>query len=169
MPVSYQNLNEADLKDPRGVNINKRNRELVNEVNRLGGLNGPVAILNGIVVGQNGSGSITGAKAILSGAVQAASGAISGTLSAGSIATTGPVAAGAVTAASVTSAGAVVAGSITLGTGTSTVQIIVGSGAPDGVVAAPVGSLFLNVGPSGANTLYVKQSGMATNQGWVGK
>jgi|ERR1700683_632115 len=164
MPVSYQNLNETDLKDPRGTNINKRNRELVNEVNRLGGLNGPVAILNGVVLGM-GKGTLSTGSATVSGAVTAASGTVSGALTAGSIATNGDIDA----TGDVTATGAVVAASVTLGIAPNIVQIIVGSGFPEGIIAAPVGSLYLNVGPSGANTLYVKQGGGATNQGWSGK
>lgn len=47
--------------------------------------------------------------------------------------------------------------------------INVGSGSPEGVVTANPGSLYLNLS-GGANTsLFVKESGTATNTGWVGK
>lgn len=44
-----------------------------------------------------------------------------------------------------------------------------GAGDPDGVVAAPVGSLFLRSDGSTGTTLYVKETGAATNTGWVAK
>ena len=43
-----------------------------------------------------------------------------------------------------------------------------GTGAPEGVIAAPVGSIYLDDN-GGTATLYVKQSGGATSTGWVAK
>ena len=43
-----------------------------------------------------------------------------------------------------------------------------GTGTPEGVVAAPVGSLFTRTDGGAGTTLYVKESG-AGNTGWVGK
>ena len=48
-------------------------------------------------------------------------------------------------------------------------QIICGSGSPEGLVTAPVGSIFLRKSDGGAgSTFYVKESG-AGNTGWVAK
>ena len=44
-----------------------------------------------------------------------------------------------------------------------------GTGSPNGVVTANVGSLFLRQDGGSSTTLYVKESGTATNTGWVGK
>lgn len=56
------------------------------------------------------------------------------------------------------------AGGIVLGT----VKVMAGTGSPAGVVAAPVGSLFLR-SDGGANTsMYVKESGTGTS-GWAAK
>ena len=44
-----------------------------------------------------------------------------------------------------------------------------GTGSPAGVVAAPVGSLFLRTDGGANTTLYVKESGAATSAGWVAK
>ncbi len=52
---------------------------------------------------------------------------------------------------------------------TSTVLMNVGSGTPEGSVTASPGSLYLNTAGGAGTTLYVKQSGSATNTGWVGK
>lgn len=43
-----------------------------------------------------------------------------------------------------------------------------GTGSPEGVVTAPVGTLFLRDNGGASTTLYVKESG-AGNTGWVGK
>lgn len=51
---------------------------------------------------------------------------------------------------------------------TSGSEIYSGSGSPEGVVTASVGSLYLRVDGGTSTTLYVKQSG-AGNTGWVGK
>jgi hypothetical protein len=45
------------------------------------------------------------------------------------------------------------------------VQIIKGSGSPEGVVTAPVGSLYLNSSGGAGTTLYIKESGTG-NTGW---
>lgn len=44
-----------------------------------------------------------------------------------------------------------------------------GTGSPAGVVAAPVGSIFLRTDGGAATTLYVKESGGSGNTGWVAK
>jgi hypothetical protein len=44
-----------------------------------------------------------------------------------------------------------------------------GIGSPAGVVAAPVGSIYLNLSGGAGTTLYVKESGGSTSSGWVGK
>jgi hypothetical protein len=43
-----------------------------------------------------------------------------------------------------------------------------GTGTPEAVVTAPVGSIFLRTDGGVGTTLYVKQSGTG-NTGWVGK
>lgn len=48
------------------------------------------------------------------------------------------------------------------------VQIFSGSGSPEGVVSAAVGSLFLNKSGSASTSMYVKESGTG-NTGWVAK
>jgi hypothetical protein len=56
--------------------------------------------------------------------------------------------------------------------GTQTLQgipLFIGTGSPNGVVTASPGSLYLNLSGGSATTLYVKESGTATNTGWVGK
>ncbi len=52
---------------------------------------------------------------------------------------------------------------------TLSATISVGSGSPEGVVTANPGSLFLNLTGGANTTLYVKESGTATNTGWVAK
>ncbi len=47
--------------------------------------------------------------------------------------------------------------------------IRIGTGSPEGAVAAPVGSLFLRTNGGTSTTLYVKETGAATNTGWVAK
>lgn len=47
--------------------------------------------------------------------------------------------------------------------------VLSGAGAPAGVVAAPVGSLYMNSGGGAGTTLYVKESGGGGTGGWVGK
>lgn len=44
-----------------------------------------------------------------------------------------------------------------------------GSGAPEAVVSAPVGSIYLRTGGGASTTLYVKESGGTGNTGWVAK
>jgi hypothetical protein len=48
MPVPYVNIRENDLKDPTCSNLNLVARTHTDEINRLGGLNGPVDIVSGI-------------------------------------------------------------------------------------------------------------------------
>lgn len=58
-------------------------------------------------------------------------------------------------------------GSLRIGTsGSPFIQS--GSGSPEGVVTAPVGSLFMRTNGGANTTLYVKESGSG-NTGWVGK
>ena len=47
-------------------------------------------------------------------------------------------------------------------------ELYTGSGSPQGVVTAPVGSLYLNISGGSGTTLYVKESGTG-NTGWDGK
>lgn len=47
-------------------------------------------------------------------------------------------------------------------------ELFTGTGSPEGVVTAPVGSLYLNVAGGAGTTLFVKQSGIG-NTGWAGK
>jgi hypothetical protein len=46
--------------------------------------------------------------------------------------------------------------------------LFTGTGTPEGVVTAPIGSLYLNVSGGVSTTLYVKTSG-AGNTGWTAK
>lgn len=50
--------------------------------------------------------------------------------------------------------------------GSTLVDVRTGSGSPEGIVTAPVGSLFLRNDGSSGTTLYIKESG-AGNTGWV--
>jgi hypothetical protein len=52
---------------------------------------------------------------------------------------------------------------------TLSATISVGSNSPEGVVTANPGSLYLNLVGGAGVTLYVKESGTATNTGWVAK
>ena len=63
-----------------------------------------------------------------------------------------------------TFASCTVTGTLTLGT----ITITVGTGTPEGVVAANVGSIFIRTDGGVATTLYVKESGTGTT-GWDGK
>jgi hypothetical protein len=47
--------------------------------------------------------------------------------------------------------------------------IFAGSGSPQGVVAAPVGSLYTRTDGGASTTLYVKESGGSSDTGWVAK
>lgn len=59
---------------------------------------------------------------------------------------------------------------VTVGSNATTSPTIYsGSGAPNGVVSAAVGSIYLNAAGGAATTLYVKESGAGTNTGWVAK
>lgn len=44
-----------------------------------------------------------------------------------------------------------------------------GAGSPEGVVIASVGSLYLRTDGGAGTALYVKESGVNTNTGWIGK
>ena len=57
-------------------------------------------------------------------------------------------------------------------TGTPTINgvaIRTGTGSPNGSVTGNPGDLYLNKSGGASTTLYVKESGTATNTGWVGK
>lgn len=49
------------------------------------------------------------------------------------------------------------------------VRVLTGSGSPETVVYGSVGDLYLDVAGGAGTTLYVKESGAATNTGWIGK
>ena len=48
----------------------------------------------------------------------------------------------------------------------NTTQVIVGTGAPEGAVVGSVGDIYLRTDGAAGTTLYIKQSGAATNTGW---
>jgi hypothetical protein len=48
-------------------------------------------------------------------------------------------------------------------------SVFAGAGSPEGVLAAPVGSLYLRSDGGAATTLYVKETGAAGNTGWTAK
>lgn len=48
------------------------------------------------------------------------------------------------------------------------IPLYIGTGTPEGVVTAGVGSIFLRTDGGAGTTLYVKQSGTG-NTGWTGK
>jgi hypothetical protein len=48
-------------------------------------------------------------------------------------------------------------------------RIRVGAGSPEGAEVADVGTLFLRTDGGANTTLYVKESGVGTDTGWVGK
>ena len=45
----------------------------------------------------------------------------------------------------------------------------IGEGSPEGVVVGDVGNIYLNTLGGAGTTLYVKESGAATTNGWVSK
>lgn len=47
-------------------------------------------------------------------------------------------------------------------------QVLTGTQAPEGIVTAPPGSMFLNTSGGNGNTLFIKESGNG-KIGWVGK
>lgn len=55
---------------------------------------------------------------------------------------------------------------ITLGIG---IRVSAGSGTPNGVVTGNPGDLYLSTAGGAGTTFYVKESGVNTNTGWVGK
>lgn len=66
------------------------------------------------------------------------------------------------------------AGQITMSAATPIINlnnaaIMSGTGVPNGVVSAQIGSIYLNKSGGAATTLWVKESGAGTNTGWVGK
>lgn len=48
-------------------------------------------------------------------------------------------------------------------------RVFVGTGSPNNVIVADVGSIYLRTDGGAATTLYVKESGNGLNTGWVGK
>lgn len=50
----------------------------------------------------------------------------------------------------------------------NTVRLFTGSGSPEGVITAPIGSLYLRTDGGANTTLYVKESGTG-NTGWIAK
>ena len=48
-------------------------------------------------------------------------------------------------------------------------RLLSGSGSPESVVAAPVGSLYMRTDGSTGTSLYVKETGTTGNTGWVAK
>jgi hypothetical protein len=44
-----------------------------------------------------------------------------------------------------------------------------GNGSPEGVVVGSPGDLYSDTSGGAGTTLYVKESGVATNTGWIGK
>jgi hypothetical protein len=66
----YVNIRKSDLEDPTLSNVNLVVRTHTDELNRLGGLNGPVEVINSIDVGKNSVSAgtfILGTAHILSG------------------------------------------------------------------------------------------------------
>ena len=59
-------------------------------------------------------------------------------------------------------------GDFSSGVAIGTANIVSGSGSPEGVVTAPVGSLYLRLDGGTSTTLYVKETGTG-NTGWVAK
>lgn len=49
------------------------------------------------------------------------------------------------------------------------IQISAGSGAPNGVVSGSPGDIYVNVAGGALTTLWIKETGVLTNVGWVGK
>jgi hypothetical protein len=54
------------------------------------------------------------------------------------------------------------------GSATTFAYVTAGSGTPEGVVSAPVGSLFLRTDGGAGTSLYIKETGGAGNTGWNG-
>lgn len=50
---------------------------------------------------------------------------------------------------------------------TGTPQLLHGDGSPEGIVFAPQGSLYMRRDGTGANSLYVKTTGVTVNTGWL--
>ena len=59
------------------------------------------------------------------------------------------------------------AGEILLGA--TNCKVLAGTGSPEGVVTASVGSIYLRNDGGAGTSFYVKESGFGTNTGWVGK
>ena len=49
------------------------------------------------------------------------------------------------------------------------ISFFTGAGSPAGVVTANPGSVYLNTNGGAGTTLYIKESGVGTNGGWVAK
>lgn len=58
---------------------------------------------------------------------------------------------------------------IFLTTGSAYAQILFGTGSPQGVHAAPVGSVYFRTDGGTSTTFYVKETGTTTSSGWVAK
>lgn len=63
--------------------------------------------------------------------------------------------------------GSVTSGAASFQVGSANVSS--GTGSPNGVVTGSVGDLYTRTDGGAGTTLYVKESGTATNTGWVGK
>jgi hypothetical protein len=113
VPVPYITIRKQDLDDPLCTNLNLVARTHTDELNRLGGLNGPVSIVSGLSVGDNQLG----------------------------------------------------AGSLDVGGA----NVFSGAGNPNGVVAAPLGSMYLNTAGGAGQTIWVKESNNGGKTGWVAK
>lgn len=44
-----------------------------------------------------------------------------------------------------------------------------GTGTPEAVVTADIGAIYINTDGGAGTTLYIKESGTATDTGWIGK
>lgn len=44
-----------------------------------------------------------------------------------------------------------------------------GTGTPEAVVTADIGAIYINTTGGAGTTLYIKESGTATDTGWIGK
>ena len=51
----------------------------------------------------------------------------------------------------------------------SNIVITSGTGSPEGIIQAPIGSIYTNISGGVSTTLYIKTSGAATATGWTAK
>lgn len=49
------------------------------------------------------------------------------------------------------------------------IRVSAGSGTPNGVVSGSPGDIYVNVAGGALTTLWIKETGVLTNLGWVGK